>query len=461
MPEDLIRMLLLGAAIVRFANRFLETFMTNEDFVLFAIYIWDNGEVTRYSLFQEPNNPEVCYKKTSYWLNTSVERAKFVRQLYNFRHVLERAEETEDTEAEIQQLQNKINQHDKKYPMKSFHTKDYPGTNNTQGNKRKRRNSDVDDQGSGGGVSATDCAELGAHGYEVKPRTGDIVDEKGGVIKSYSKSNMMPSHILTVYQRSDPSERFMAKKVREESNELEFLKRLNTFQPKSEHIISLHESFQTQSTSWAILPEMDSVADYVSFVPHKLYGKVAQVCWGLIEGVAYLHKFCIAHRDIKPENLVVDREFCLKIIDFDVAIQVKNEHEVIDGQRGTKGWMAPEIEESSMYSPIKVDRWSTGQVLRYLLNLNKFGEEDTVLRMTARKLTARDPEQRSSMLQVAQSVSDVVNVVVERKASRSLQDTVGVDGENVKPQRAKKQKLSGHDNRRALGDIRQQPVVPL
>ncbi|KAF8478167.1 kinase-like domain-containing protein, partial [Russula ochroleuca] len=83
----------------------------------------------------------------------------------------------------------------------------------------------------------------------------------------------------------------------------------------------------------------------------------------LIKGVAYLHKSCIAHRDIKPENLVVDREFCLKIIDFDVAMRVKDENDVVEGQCGTKGWMAPEIEEKSMYSPIKADRWSTGRVL--------------------------------------------------------------------------------------------------
>ena len=55
----------------------------------------------------------------------------------------------------------------------------------------------------------------------------------------------MPSHILTVYQESDPSRKFIAKKVHEESNELDFLKRLNTPGLKSEHIISLHKSFQT------------------------------------------------------------------------------------------------------------------------------------------------------------------------------------------------------------------------
>ena len=60
-PEDLVRMLLTGAAVVRFANRYLDGFMAEKNFVLFALYIWDHGEVYCYSLFQEPNSPEVCW----------------------------------------------------------------------------------------------------------------------------------------------------------------------------------------------------------------------------------------------------------------------------------------------------------------------------------------------------------------------------------------------------------------
>lgn len=60
MPEDLVRMLLMGAAIVRFANRFLDRFMADKNFVLCALYVWDAGEVTRCSLFQELNKSEVC-----------------------------------------------------------------------------------------------------------------------------------------------------------------------------------------------------------------------------------------------------------------------------------------------------------------------------------------------------------------------------------------------------------------
>ena len=242
----------------------------------------------------------------------------------------------------------------------------------------------------------------------------------------------MPPHILTVYQRSDPSKRFIAKKVREESNELEIFNLLNTFQLKSEHIISLHESFQTQSTWWAVLPKMTPLAR------SQLHGEVAQVCWGLINGVAYLHKYCIAYRDIKPDNLVVDGDFCLKIIDFDVAMQVEGEDEVVEGQCGTKGWMAPEMEKS-MYSPIKADRWSTGQVLLYLLN--KFRKEDTVLRTTARRLAAHNPDQRTSILQLTALPSDVANAAVGRKVSQSLQNTVEAGAEIAKPPKAKKQKI--------------------
>ncbi|KAH9966436.1 hypothetical protein BC827DRAFT_1175844 [Russula dissimulans] len=57
---------------------------------------------------------------------------------------------------------------------------------------------------------------------------------------------------------------------------------------------------------------MESVADYVEFAPEELESKVVQVCLGLIEGLAYLHKLCIAHKDIKPGNLRVGLEMTFK-----------------------------------------------------------------------------------------------------------------------------------------------------
>jgi len=175
---------------------------------------------------------------------------------------------------------------------------------------------------------------------------------------------------------------------------------------------------------------------------------------GLIRGVAFLHKLCIAHRDIKPHNLVVDRNFCLKIIDFDIAMQVKDEE--VYGQCGTKHWQAPEIEEKLTYSPIKADRWSTGRVLQYLLYESEKDGGD--LMAIAWMLMAHIPKKRPSMLEVAASLPDVGNVGSERKVSRPRQDR-GVDEESAKSLRVKKQKLSDNNARAVFAELHGQKIA--
>lgn len=192
----------------------------------------------------------------------------------------------------------------------------------------------------------------------------------------------------------------IAKKVRKESNELAILKLLNAAQPKPLRIISLFDSFDTPMGAWVILPKLTLVADYFNNAPDQLAAYVVQVCWQLIEGVAYLHGLCIAHRNIKPHNLVVGADFCLRIIDFDTAIQLEHEDaEISDEYYGTETWIAPEVEnEHPTYSPVKADRWSSGRVISCLLELRK---EDNlvVLRAVASRLQANDPQQRPSLLE--------------------------------------------------------------
>ncbi|KAH9980691.1 hypothetical protein BJV74DRAFT_797980 [Russula compacta] len=182
-PEDFVRMLLMGAAIVRFANTFLDAFKVAKDFVFFAIYVRDDGKVTRCALFQEPNGPEVRYKETIYWLDTSVGCAKFTRQLYNLRHMLERGKGIEDLNAKIEQLKDKIRQYNDEFHMRPFFTMGHRGSNDSKCAKRRRLDSDISDEGTevsdegsdvsdgarAGGESSADYAELRARGYEVKP----------------------------------------------------------------------------------------------------------------------------------------------------------------------------------------------------------------------------------------------------------------------------------------------------
>lgn len=59
-PMDLIRMLTTGAYIVRLANKVIPAFREERNFVLCAIFIWDDGDLRRHVLFQQPNDDRVC-----------------------------------------------------------------------------------------------------------------------------------------------------------------------------------------------------------------------------------------------------------------------------------------------------------------------------------------------------------------------------------------------------------------
>lgn len=281
----------------------------------------------------------------------------------------------------------------------------------------------------------------------------------------------MPSHLITVYRPLDPSNEIVAKKIHKESDELKVLRRLSTIPLKSEHIVPLLDSFDSsypRLTSWAILPKMSPITDYIELEPQELYGNVPQLSWGLIKGLSYLHKLYIAHRDIKPDNLLVDQSFCLKIIDFDIALLVKDEDEEVDDHCGTSHWMAPEITKKLKYSPIKADRWSCGHVILFLLD--ELRKEDKRLSIIGRKLKAHDPKQRPSLLEwpgwsdaALSSVSNVLKVG-EGKSSRTLQDTTEGDSEeDTKFRKAKKQRpiiittLLDTRGNEMCGDVAEQP----
>jgi len=138
----------------------------------------------------------------------------------------------------------------------------------------------------------------------------------------------------------------------------------------------------------------------------QLHDKLVQYSCDLIKGLAYLHSHGVAHLDIKPRNLVYANPGHLQIIDFDSAVRVESEDEVIQGLCGSYGWRAPEIgddeEEAGplpVFSPIRADRWSCGRVLLELLGwVGWVGTEGELLVEFAKQLMDGDPLCRPSLL---------------------------------------------------------------
>ena len=225
-----------------------------------------------------------------------------------------------------------------------------------------------------------------------------------------------------MYRRRDPKKiELIAKRIREGSNELDIIKYLRTIRPQSKHVISLIDAIPSITADLLVLPKQHSIDQ--GLVNRGGDSSRVRLGWGLVKGLAYLHEHKVAHRDVKPGNLVNDGDFCLQIIDFDVAIKVQGENTMIDGYRGTENWTAPEMGKedgpTQTYSPIKADRWSCGRVLRYHI----IGEEDRRLSRFAEQLMANDPQQRPSLLEWPR------------------QDMVEVDGESMKLPVAKRPKL--------------------
>lgn len=92
----------------------------------------------------------------------------------------------------------------------------------------------------------------------------------------------------------------------------------------------------------------------------QAYAIFVQIC----KGVQHMHANGVAHRDLKLTNILIDEEYCVKIIDFGFSCEC---NELQKMYCGTPSYMSPEIVEKKNYDPRSSDIWSLGVVLFKLL----------------------------------------------------------------------------------------------
>ncbi|KAH9168843.1 kinase-like domain-containing protein [Lactarius sanguifluus] len=424
-------MMIQGASVVRFANTTLDTYKNEKNFVFVAIYISGSGQADRYLLYQRKDS--VFRNLRTFVFANRGDRIAFALELYNFCSALADESDNGDTGTKVKKLATTVKNFGTEHRLQAF-TSNSKRSANDDGENQPGRN--VRHKGGDRGADE----QLEAYGYEVVP---DILETEGGTWELIDK---LPPNIRTVYRQSDRNKtELIAKHLRKGSKELDILKYLHTIQPQSPHVISFIETIPSITGGWLILPKLHSICYQEVMNSRGVRGR-DQLGRGLIEGLGYLHEHGIAHRDIKPGNLVCDDNFCLLIIDFDVAIEVQDENTEVDEYRGTRDWTAPEMGEEdgprAWYSPIKADRWSCGRVLLHHILV---GKGDNRLSRFASQLMSRDPEQRPSLIGwSAVLLSDMGKVLTVRgKDSRPREEVVDVDGVSImEAPDAKKPRLS-------------------
>ncbi|KAI3507136.1 hypothetical protein L1887_21936 [Cichorium endivia] len=91
-------------------------------------------------------------------------------------------------------------------------------------------------------------------------------------------------------------------------------------------------------------------------LPYKI---VVRFAIDIAKGLSYLHSQKVIHRDVKPENMLIDQRKTIKLADFGESEIEPLELFIRSGERGTRGYMAPELVSRQAYGR-KCDVYSFG-----------------------------------------------------------------------------------------------------
>ncbi|KAI3507135.1 hypothetical protein L1887_21935 [Cichorium endivia] len=89
------------------------------------------------------------------------------------------------------------------------------------------------------------------------------------------------------------------------------------------------------------------------------YKTVVRFAIDIAKGLSYLHSRNVIHRDVKPENMLIDQQKTIKLADFGESEIEPLELFIRSGERGTRGYMAPELVSRQPYGR-KCDVYSFG-----------------------------------------------------------------------------------------------------
>ena len=147
-------------------------------------------------------------------------------------------------------------------------------------------------------------------------------------------------------------------------DEQKILEYLHSREQQSNHIIWPVGICTSNLGPGIVLPFCQSIewlmVDSKRTKPKGPKGRLGQFrCFAedLISGLQLLHSHLVAHWDIKPGNLVYLPGFGLQIIDFDVAVKLDKDTDIVNDIVGTQGYMAPELNKNRrlLYNPLKAN----------------------------------------------------------------------------------------------------------
>lgn len=139
------------------------------------------------------------------------------------------------------------------------------------------------------------------------------------------------------------------------------------------------------------------------------------------EGLGHVHRCKVVHRDVKPNNLIICRNGVLKLIDFNLAMMLDDEHpdRLLQHYRkhvvGTADYISPEQSVRSDKIDARSDLYSLGCIFYFLLT----GRPPFLGESVPLKLRAQRAEPPQDVREAAPSIPDPVAEIVHRLLEKS------------------------------------------
>ena len=125
-----------------------------------------------------------------------------------------------------------------------------------------------------------------------------------------------------------------------------------------------------EKTAPSILLEYctQDIADAINDKEQAKNNKIVIWVYQIIEAMKYVHKCNIIHRDLKPSNILIGNDGLIKVTDFGISKLMSSEQQSESLGAGSQKFMAPELlNENKNYSE-KVDVYSFGVLLYFMLS---------------------------------------------------------------------------------------------
>ena len=194
------------------------------------------------------------------------------------------------------------------------------------------------------------------------------------------------------------------------------------------HILSVHDSGETQGQFWFTMPFVDgeSLRERLKREGRLAVDDALRITREAAQALQYAHERGIIHRDIKPENLLLTRDGFTLVADFgiaralgaDGAASITGEQLTQTGTSiGTPTYMAPEQATGERQIDARVDQYSLAATLYEMLAGEPPFKADTAAALIAKRFSTPTPSVRTKRPEVPALVDQALQQALSLRAA--------------------------------------------